>query len=120
MIATAASCGPRRSLTAGISLMDAITADAHREAPLGRLVTFASLLWIAGVGLRLTILAVPPLVRLIHDDLHLSETGVGILPALPTVLFVFAAVPGSLMIARLGARTAVIAGLLATALGCAL
>jgi CP family cyanate transporter-like MFS transporter len=99
--------------------MDAITADARREA-LGRLVAFASLLWIGGVGLRVTILAVPPLIRLIHDDLHLSETQVGILTGLPTVLFVFAAVPGSLMIARLGARTAVIAGLLATALGCAL
>jgi len=100
--------------------MEAITADARREAPLGRLVAFASLLWIGGVGLRLTILAVPPVIRLIHDDLHLSETQVGILTGLPTVLFVFAAVPGSLMIARLGARAAVIAGLLATALGCAL
>jgi CP family cyanate transporter-like MFS transporter len=100
--------------------MEAITADARREAPLGRLVAFASLLWIGGVGLRLTILAVPPVIRLIHDDLHLSETQVGILTGLPTVLFVFAAVPGSLMIARLGARTAVVAGLLATALGCAL
>jgi MFS transporter, CP family, cyanate transporter len=100
--------------------MNVIAADARREAPLGRLVAFASLLWIGGAGLRITILAVPPLIRLIHDDMHLTETQVGVLTGLPTVLFVFAAVPGSLMIARLGARVAVIAGLLATALGCAL
>src|ERR1700682_840110 len=78
------------------------------------------MLWIAGVGLRVTILAVPPLIRLIHDELGLSETQVGILSGLPTVLFVLAAVPGSLLIARLGARTTVVAGLLVTALGCAL
>jgi MFS transporter, CP family, cyanate transporter len=103
-----------------VLLMDATTASARREAPLDRLLACVSLLWIAGVGLRVTILAVPPLIRLIHDDLHLSETQVGVLTGLPTVLFVFAAVPGSLLIARVGARTAVIAGLLATALGCAL
>jgi MFS transporter, CP family, cyanate transporter len=79
-----------------------------------------ALLWIAGVGLRVTILAVPPLIRLIHDDLGLTETEVGLLSGLPTVLFGIAAVPGSLLIARFGAVPAVITGLLATALGCAL
>jgi CP family cyanate transporter-like MFS transporter len=79
-----------------------------------------ALLWIAGAGLRVTILAVPPLIRLIHDDLGLTETEVGILSGLPTVLFGLAAVPGSLLIARFGAIPAVITGLLATAAGCAL
>ena len=51
------------------------------------------LLWIAGVALRLTILAVPPVIPLIHDDLHLSETQVGILSGLPMVLFAGAASP---------------------------
>jgi len=88
--------------------------------PLGRLLTCIGLLWIAGIGLRVTILAVPPLIRLIHDDLHMSETEVGILSGLPIVLFVLAAVPGSLLIARLGATTTLVAGLLVTALGCAL
>jgi CP family cyanate transporter-like MFS transporter len=88
--------------------------------PLGRLLTCIGLLWIAGVGLRVTILAVPPLIRLIHDDLRMSETEVGILSGLPIVLFVLAAVPGSLLIARLGATTTLVAGLLVTALGCAL
>ena len=88
--------------------------------PLGRLLTCIGLLWIAGIGLRVTILAVPPLIRLIHDDLHMSETEVGILSGLPIVLFVLAAVPGSLLIARLGATTTLVAGLLVTALGCVL
>jgi len=88
--------------------------------PLGRLLTCIGLLWIAGIGLRITILAVPPLIRLIHDDLHMSETEVGVLSGLPIVLFVLAAVPGSLLIARLGATTTLVAGLLVTALGCAL
>src|SRR5579871_2201683 len=79
-----------------------------------------ALLWLAGNGMRMTILAVPPLIPLIHDDLRMSETEVGILAGLPVVLFAAAAVPGSLMIARLGAFAAVIAGLLITAAGSAL
>jgi MFS transporter, CP family, cyanate transporter len=75
------------------------------------------LLWLAGVGLRLTILAVPPVIPLIHDDLHLSETQVGILSGLPMVLFAGAAIAGSLMIARLGALTALLIGLVICAFG---
>lgn len=95
-------------------------ASAARAASRERLFTCVAMLWIAGVGLRVTILAVPPLIRLIHEDLGISETEVGILSGLPPVLFMLAAVPGSLLIARLGARTTLIAGLFATALGCAL
>jgi CP family cyanate transporter-like MFS transporter len=78
------------------------------------------LLWIAGVALRLTILAVPPVIPLIHDDLHLSETQVGILSGLPMVLFAGAAIAGSLMIARLGALNALQIGLALCAFGSAL
>jgi MFS transporter, CP family, cyanate transporter len=78
------------------------------------------LLWLAGVALRLTILAVPPVIPLIHDDLHLSETEVGILSGLPMVLFAGAAIAGSLMIARLGALTAMLIGLVLCAAGSAL
>src|SRR3954463_15473169 len=56
-----------------------------------------SLLWLAGVGLRLTILAVPPVISLIQADLQLSGTEVGILTGLPIVLFGVAALPGSLL-----------------------
>jgi len=100
--------------------MDATAADARRDTPLARLLLCAGLLWVAGVALRITILAVPPLIRLIHDDLALSETEVGILSGLPTALFACAAVPGSLLIAQIGARTTLIAGMLVAALGCAL
>jgi CP family cyanate transporter-like MFS transporter len=78
------------------------------------------LLWLAGVALRLTILAVPPVIPLIHDDLHLTETQVGILSGLPMVLFAGAAIAGSLMIARLGALTALLIGLVICAVGSAL
>jgi len=95
-------------------------ASVARTAARERLFTYVAMLWIAGVGLRVTILAVPPLIRLIHEDLGISETQVGILSGLPPVLFVLAAVPGSLLIARFGARRTLIAGLFASAIGCAL
>jgi len=72
----------------------------------------ASLLWLAGVGLRLTILAVPPVITLIQADLHLSGTEIGILSGLPVILFALAALPGSLLIARLGALATLVIGLL--------
>jgi CP family cyanate transporter-like MFS transporter len=75
------------------------------------------LLWLAGVALRLTILAVPPVIPLIHDDLHMSETQVGILSGLPMVLFAAAAIAGSLMVARLGAVHALLTGLALCAVG---
>jgi CP family cyanate transporter-like MFS transporter len=99
--------------------MDASNA-ARQDTALGHVVTSVAMLWIAGVGLRLTVLATPPLIRAIHDELGLSETQVGILSGLPPVLFMLAAVPGSLLIARLGARATLVAGLLINALGCAL
>jgi CP family cyanate transporter-like MFS transporter len=78
------------------------------------------LLWLAGNALRLTILAVPPVTPLIHDDLHLSETQVGILTGLPMVLFAGAAIAGSLMISRFGALNALLIGLALCAMGSAL
>src|SRR5438128_2984639 len=78
------------------------------------------LLWLAGIGLRVTILAVPPVIPLIRLDLGMSETQVGILTGLPPVLFACTAVLGSLLIARFGALATLAAGLLATAVGSAL
>src|SRR6185436_16653334 len=71
----------------------------------------ASLLWLAGVGLRLTILAVPPVIALMQADLALSGTQVGILSGLPVIVFGIAALPGSLLIARCGALAALVTGL---------
>jgi Cyanate permease len=78
------------------------------------------LLWLAGTGLRLTILAPPPVISMINTDLNLSATQIGLLAAIPAVLFACAAVPGSLLIARVGALPAVTIGLLVTAVGSAL
>lgn len=78
------------------------------------------LLWLAGSGLRITILAVPPILALIILDLNLSGTEVGILNGIPVALFALASVPGSLLIARVGAVPALIIGLAITALGSAL
>ncbi|HWG80912.1 MAG TPA: MFS transporter [Stellaceae bacterium] len=74
------------------------------------------LLWLAGIDLRLTILAVPPLLPLIHRDLALDEKSVAVLSGLPLLLFGVMAVPGSLLIARIGARRALITGLLTVAI----
>lgn len=64
----------------------------------------------------MTILAVPPVLPAIHRDLTLSEAAVGALTGLPVLLLGAAAVAGSLLIARLGARGAWIVGLLLVAL----
>lgn len=78
-----------------------------------------SLLWLSGACLRLTVLAVPPVVPLLHADLHLSETGIGWLSSLPPMLFAIAAVPGALLIARFGIVPALVVGLLLNAAGSA-
>jgi CP family cyanate transporter-like MFS transporter len=69
------------------------------------------LLWLGGIDLRLTMLAVPPLIPLIHRELHLDEKAVGALVSLPVLLLAVAAVPGSLLIAKLGVRGALLTGL---------
>ncbi len=69
------------------------------------------LLWLGGIDLRITMLAVPPLIPLIHHDLRLDEKAVGALVSLPVLLLAAAAVPGSLLIAKLGVRRALAAGL---------
>jgi CP family cyanate transporter-like MFS transporter len=76
-------------------------------------------LWLAGADLRLTVLAVPPVLPLIHREFGLSERAIGALSGLPPLLFGLAAVPGSLLIARLGARRTAIAALLLIAMASA-
>ena len=85
-----------------------------------RPLTALLLLWLAGAALRLTILAVPPLIPSIHLDLHMSQTQVGVLSGIPMVLFAGAAIAGSLLVARFGAVNALAAGLALCAIGGAL
>jgi MFS transporter, CP family, cyanate transporter len=95
-------------------------APAYTHPPLAYVLTCVALLWLAGSAMRMTILTLPPLIPLIHDDLDMSQTAVGIVTGLPPVLFAAAAVPGSLLIARLGPLPTLMIGLVTTGLGSAL
>ncbi len=89
-----------------------MTSAASRDGlPVGRLIKLMFVLWLAGVAMRMTILAMPPVIPQVHDELHMSETQVGLLVGLPLMLFAIAAVPGSLLIARIGLSAAVIIGM---------
>jgi len=83
-------------------------------------ITAAVLLWLSGVGLRLTLLALPPVIPLIHRDLDISESAVGVLSSLPPLLFATAAIPGALLIARFGVLRTLVGGLVLTAVASAL
>ena len=85
------------------------------DPPRAELFRLLALLWLGGVAARMPILAIPPVIPLIHDNLHLSETAVGFLVGLPLGMFALAAVPGSLFVARLGVRRTMLYGLLLTA-----
>jgi CP family cyanate transporter-like MFS transporter len=78
------------------------------------------LLWLVGNALRLPILAVPPVIPALRSEFGLSGTKIGILTGLPVMLFAAAAMPGSRLVARLGAVAAAVAGLLLAAFGSAL
>lgn len=78
------------------------------------------LLWTCGASLRLTVLAVPPVISIIQQELHLSGTEVGLLSGIPVVLFAIAATPGSALIARFGVRGTLLSGLVIAAIGAAL
>ena len=71
-----------------------------------------ALLWVAGAAIRIPLLAVPPVIPLIHDDMNMTETQVGLLVGLPLVMFALAATPGSLLIARFGVLLVATIGLL--------
>src|SRR6516162_4937099 len=73
-----------------------------------------AVMWLIGLDLRITVLAVPPVLPLIHRDLHLTETQVAALSGLPVILLAAGALSGSLLIARAGARRTAIAGIVLT------
>jgi MFS transporter, CP family, cyanate transporter len=79
-----------------------------------------TLLWLAGNGLRITILAVPPVIAIIRHDFSLNATQVGLLSSIPPALFAVAALAGSLLVARLGVKGALLGGLVLVATGSAL
>ena len=79
-----------------------------------------ALLWLAGNALRLTILAIPPVIAMIRDEFAMSATEVGLLSSIPPALFAVAALIGSLLVARLGVKGALFGGLVLIAVGSAL
>jgi len=74
-----------------------------------------ALLWLFGICLRITVLAIPPVIPLVHQSFSLSQSAVGALTSLPVLLFSFAAIPGSLLVARFGAARVLTAGIFVTA-----
>jgi MFS transporter, CP family, cyanate transporter len=87
------------------------TGNRAAENSGGHIVKLVCLLWLAGVAMRMTLLVVPPVIPQVHDELHMTETQVGLLVGLPLAIFAIAAIPGSLLIARIGATIAVTLGM---------
>jgi CP family cyanate transporter-like MFS transporter len=102
--------------------LDAMTSGkmTPEKMTAGKSFIIVCLLWFCGLGLRLSVLAVPPVIPLIRSDLHLSGTEVGILTGLPVVLFAIVATPGALLISRMGVFLALLTGLVVAAIGSAL
>jgi MFS transporter, CP family, cyanate transporter len=93
-----------------------MSGDALSQA---RLFKLLCLLWLTGVSMRVTILAVPPIIPLIHTEFHLSEAQVGFLVSLPLLLFALAAVPGALLVHRFGTFPTIATGMAITAMAAA-
>ncbi len=79
----------------------------RRALPVYRL----ALLWFIGANLRMTVLALPPVLPDIQHQLHLSETAIAALTNLPVLVLALAAVVGSAAVARLGPRFTLVVGL---------
>ena len=62
----------------------------------------------------------PPVIATIRDDLRLSATEVGLLSSIPPAMFAIAALAGSLLVAHVGVRVALVGGLALVATGSAL
>ena len=75
------------------------------------------LLWTCGASLRISVLAVPPVISIIQQDLHLSGTEIGLLFGVPVILFAIAATPGSTLITRFGVRSTLLTALRSRPLG---
>ena len=87
------------------------------EKSRGPIIKLVCLLWLAGVAMRMTLLVMPPVIPQVHDELHMTETQVGLLIGLPLAVLAIAAIPGSLLIARIGATVAVALGMAIAAVG---
>jgi len=78
------------------------------------------LLWLVGVNLRTVLLGVPPTLPTLHRSLSLSYSAAGLLTSVPVLMMAAGAVPGALIVSRLGLRRTVVAGLTLIVAGTAL
>ena len=78
-----------------------------------------TLLWLIGIALRLSILAVPPAIPALRGEFNLSGTEIAALSGAPIIIFAAASLAGSRLVARIGVVAAVMTGVLLTALGSA-
>lgn len=90
----------------------------HRDGDDARLAIL--LLWLCGIALRLTILAVPPVLASIRDEFALRATEVAVLGSIAPALFALASLASAFIVSHVGVRTAMIGGLALVALGSAL
>lgn len=82
-----------------------------------RIIIICLLFVFLGINLRSVILAVPPILPLIKQDLGLSYTLTGLLTSLPVLVMGAAAWPAGFLAGRMGARVTVALGLALLALG---
>lgn len=75
------------------------------------------MLWLAGIATRIPILAIPPIIPFVRSELSMSGTEIGALSGIPMILLALAALPGSVLIGWLGARRALLIGLLIAGIG---
>ena len=86
----------------------------------GTIIRIVALLWFSGAALRVSILAVPPVIAFLRSDLQMSATEIGILSGLPMIMIAAAAVPGSFAISKFGALRTLVGALILAAIGAAL
>src|SRR6516164_2704433 len=101
----------------GMHAVTVSTVNESRATSAGEGAFGLLLLWLAGVCLRITVLTLPPVIPLLHADLHLSETDIGWLSSLTPMLFAVAAIPGAVLITRFGIVPALVIGLFVNAVG---
>ena len=75
------------------------------------------MLWLAGMAIRIPLLAIPPILPLLRDELRMSGTEIGAISGIPMLLMAAAAIPGSLLVGRLGASRVLLIGLAIAAVG---
>lgn len=75
------------------------------------------MLWLAGMAIRIPLLAIPPILPLLRDQLRMSGTEIGAISGIPMLLMAAAAIPGSSLVDRLGASRVLLVGLGIAALG---